>query len=537
MPTIPYSAYLNLINNPRCGFTGGTGPTGPTGPVGPAGPQGTSSGLELYFYTEDPTSLNPPQPAAGTRYASGYTMQTVPGAGPGLPPGNPVQPTLNGYYSVFTVASYQSSPGTYPTLSTPPFNQTAFNGIDNVLCEFPYPLTGKGSIPVGSWTFAVSIFSWDGTNPTTIPAYVFTNVYYWKASTGLYQLISSTGPSTRIPITKTYTDNTPYVFSVNVPTTVVIDDPSNDRVWVQFVVSALDGLGNPYIWSTNQRVEFWTEGDFTSQVVTSISGAGGTGATGPTGLPGATGPTGDQGPTGADFAFTGPTGSVLFYDGTSVTGDSNLTTSGNNVVVNQNSVSAGTLHYSLNSQNAVRWAIGLSGTGDTGGSTGTTGADLSVFAYKDDTSFSGRFININRGGGITDMFYNPVYPPTSETLGSSGQTTKTIDFTSDLLDNISGLYLVLMICNQHPARNNTVIALWTKNTTPSSLTLLHGSNNAANDPSQSSYTWFSGGNYTRIFLNTTPPTSTLALENITTDISSATHQFTITISRIISLPF
>lgn len=361
MPTVPYSQYLNFINNPRCGFTGGTGATGPTGPAGPAGPQGISSGLELYFYTEDPGSLNPPQPAAGTRYASGYIMQTVPGAGPGgVPPGNPVQPTLNGYYSVFTAGSYQSSPGAYPTLSTPPFDQNAFNGIDNVLCEFPYPLTGKGSIPAGSWNFAVSIFSWDGTNPTTIPAYVFTNVYYWKASTGRYQLISSTGPSTRISITKTYTDDTPYIFSVNVPTTIVIDNPANDKVWVQFVVSALDGVGNTYIWTTNQRVEFWTEGDFTSQVVTSISQAGGTG---PTGLPGATGPTGLpgatglQGPTGADFAFTGPTGAVLFYNGTSVTGDSNFTYSPTTLSL------PNTLIYGLNTDlNQIVPETGLSGS-------------------------------------------------------------------------------------------------------------------------------------------------------------------------------
>ena len=67
--------------------------------------------------------------------------------------------------------------------------------------------------------------------------------------------------------------------------------------------------------------------------VTGFTGAtGDTGTTGSTGATGATGDTGPTGPTGA-LDFSGPTGAILYYDGTAVTGSSNFTYDGTNLIV------------------------------------------------------------------------------------------------------------------------------------------------------------------------------------------------------------
>jgi hypothetical protein len=83
------------------------------------------------------------------------------------------------------------------------------------------------------------------------------------------------------------------------------------------------------------------------------------GATGYTGIQGNQGPTGYTGPTGT-FEFTGPTNSVLFYDGTSVTGTTNVTasSSGQVVINNDNNL---TYHVELQSSNSLKWGIGLDG--------------------------------------------------------------------------------------------------------------------------------------------------------------------------------
>lgn len=535
MPTIPYSAYLNLIQNPRCGFTGGTGPTGPTGPVGPAGPQGTSSGLELYFYTEDTPSPTPPpyapQPNANIEQGSGYRMELTPGAGPTTPPGNAITtPPANtgkaGYYAWMTNAGFQSTVASYPTQGVH-VSSTVFGNIGNVLCQFPYPLTGKGSIPAGSWSFAVTLFSWDpqAVTATTIPAWIYAGVFYYNAASATYTLISNSGPSSLVPITNPYSSTTPYTFSVNVPQTTVIADPANDLVYVQFVVSNLTSSGSSYSFGATQQIEFWTEGVYTSQVVTSISGAGGTGATGPTGP---TGLPGAIGPTGQGFAFTGPTGSILYYDGSAVTGGSNLTTSGNTVVVNQDSTLGGTVHYSLNSQNALRWGFGLFGTGDTGGSTGTTGAEFGISGYTDNTNYSGTFVKINRGGGITDMIYNPVYTVNTGVI-NNGSSPTDIDFSSTFTDNESGLYLYRAICASNPERNNVALIMWIKNAT---LTILQGGNDQINDNLQSSVTFLNNNDATFIRLGTNPPPSTNV--HFINDFIGPGHSFDITISRIIT---
>ena len=331
MPTVPYSAYLNLINNPRCGFTGGTGPSGPTGPTGPVGPQGNSSGLELYFYTEDVSSLPySPQPAANVRKGTNYTMQTSSGA----VVTNPLQSTYTGYYAWMTKAyPFNTTPNAYPTYqqTIPETDATptniAYKNIGNVLCEFNYPLTGKSSIPSGSWSFAVNIYSWDPTvTPTTsqvtIPAWFYVGVFYKNTATLQYTLISATDPQRLIGITNDLSNDNPYTFSVNIPNTVPVVNQT-DEVWVQFVVSATNPTtGAPYFFSVNQQIEFWTEGSSISHVITSLSTqAGPTGATGATGATGPTGPAGTNGTNGT-IGPTGPTyvPSVIYTSPTQTTG-------------------------------------------------------------------------------------------------------------------------------------------------------------------------------------------------------------------------
>jgi hypothetical protein len=411
MPSVTYSQYLNLINNPRCGFTGTAGPSGPTGPTGPAGPPGISSGLELYFYTESNIGPTVPQPQPNVDFVNGFfVMRTFPGSGPGLPPGNPLQSTKNGYFASFTNTKFVPNPGAYPTYSST-LTSLQYSQLDNVLAQFNYPLTGINVIPAGSWTFSVSLYSWNTSTPATIPAYVFANIYYYNSNANTYKLISNTGVDTRIGITNSYSLNVPYIFTVNIPNPQHVTTPANDFIYVQFVVSAKDASDGQYNFSTNQQVEFWTEGEFVSQVVTSISQAGYTGGAGPTGPTGVQGPTGLQGPTGiqgatglqgptgADFAFTGPTGAVLFYNGTSVTGDSNFTYSPTTLSL------PNTLIYGLNTDlNQIVPETGLSGS------------------YRFTTSSSGQ-------AGFIDLQYIPpgtmfhlgvrVYPSSSSSSATS----------------------------------------------------------------------------------------------------------------------
>ena len=103
-----YSLWLAAQQNPQCSGPGPTGPTGTsgnngstgtTGPTGPAGINGLTTGLIYYFYTEQPGSTYSPQPNVNNYGPTGFSMQTIPGVGPGLPPGNPnlTYNAFNGY--------------------------------------------------------------------------------------------------------------------------------------------------------------------------------------------------------------------------------------------------------------------------------------------------------------------------------------------------------------------------------------------------------------------------------------------------------
>ena len=88
-------------------------------------------------------------------------------------------------------------------------------------------------------------------------------------------------------------------------------------------------------------ISSYSAGDY-QWIATNQNGSGGqgsrgpTGSTGATGITGSTGATGETGPTGV-FEFNGPTGSVLYYDGSSVTGSLNLTWDGTSTLYGSNS--------------------------------------------------------------------------------------------------------------------------------------------------------------------------------------------------------
>ena len=168
-------------------------------------------------------------------------------------------------------------------------------------------------------------------------------------------------------------------------------------------------------------------------------GGGATGPTGPTGDMGLQGPIGPTGPTGT-FSFVGPTGAVLFYDGSSVTGTNNVTITTGGLSINENTIPIGTtIHLGLESHNTRRWGFGLLGDGDTGATGGVTGANLNVFSYADNGEFLDNRLTLSRDGrvylpGITGatgdsvLAYNSVTKEVSYTSGPVGSGTSYSDY-------------------------------------------------------------------------------------------------------------
>jgi hypothetical protein len=140
-----------------------------------------------------------------------------------------------------------------------------------------------------------------------------------------------------------------------------------------------------------------------------IGPTGETGPTGDTGPTGETGPTGDTGPTGVDFQYVGPTGSILFYDGTQVTGSTGLTYTVTDTGGTGGMVIAGDILptqsnvFSLGAT-GTRWKEVFMGPGTLNiegpsGSNATLGSDLGGVAYTA-KGFATPFITI--GPSIAD---------------------------------------------------------------------------------------------------------------------------------------
>jgi hypothetical protein len=270
-----------------CGSTGSSGPAGPQGPTGAPGTPGTpgtngfSSGLVYYFHAQNPTST---QPALG--YTGPYSVNTVINDAPE----NPDYPGSGylGYYSYINPVPGETGPLYLGRFQTSPGDP------------------GVSLIPAGSWNFSIEVYSFIKpytASSQTIPVGLYAELL-------LYTLGGETGvaSSSVIQIDNQYAgDNTPYNFSIQVPGAVTLNDIVNDYFLVDFFV--VPGFNQGWTGFTGAvggptgQIEFWTDGNSVSQVVTTLSP--GQGPTGPHGDTGSTGPTGGEGPTGGQ----GPTGS------------------------------------------------------------------------------------------------------------------------------------------------------------------------------------------------------------------------------------
>ena len=271
--------------NLACGVTGAPGQGGATGAQGPTGSPGTpgtngfSSGLIYYFHAQNPTST---QPALG--YTGPFSTSTVINSAPS----NPNYPGAGylGYYSYIRPVAGSTGPFYLGGFRTSPGDP------------------GVSVIPAGSWNFSVEVYSFIRpytTSSPTIPVGLYANLSLYTLG-GLTGVAGSPVIQVNNPLAG---DNTPYDFKIQVPSAVTLNTPSTDYFVVDFFVQPAFGQG----WTGftgGSQIEFWTDGNSVSQVVTTLSpGQGPTGPTGPTGSQGPTGVTGSQGPTG----FLGPTGS------------------------------------------------------------------------------------------------------------------------------------------------------------------------------------------------------------------------------------
>ena len=304
-----YGAYLNLAKNSACiigptgppgsGPTGSTGPTGSLGPTGadgktgstgstgytgaqgPQGIPGNSSGLIYYFHAQSPTGsgyIGSSQPLANQSGSANPTffMTTVPLDAPI----NPYQSTYNGFYSWINGA-----------LGPSPY----------LLGQFRTPAGNPGVslIPSGSWTFSINVYSWIAPyGLTTLPVNLYAEI--WANINNANQLISSNSGRS-ILINTPLSDNTAYTFNLMIPSAVTLLTPTRDYIFVKFYVTTIG-------FASGQQIEFWTDANSVSQVITTFaSQSGNTGATGPTGPTGPSGSNGTNGITGST-GNTGPTG-------------------------------------------------------------------------------------------------------------------------------------------------------------------------------------------------------------------------------------
>jgi hypothetical protein len=387
-----YSLYLQQKLNPAClipgpagpagptgsngiNGTGVTGPTGSRGPTGSPGIDGITTGLVYYFYTEYPGTQYSPQPDAGYNGPTGFRMDIVPGVGPG----NNGVSGYTGYNGYFSWKDSLISPS---STSTP-------------LASFNLPLTNYFIIQAGNYNFSTNIYSYNPSSPTgTIPINISPIITYYSGGIGT-QIGGNLSRFFTVNNATSY-DDTPYTCIVPITQDIPVINAASDYLNISFWI-----VPTPFSYAGTQRIEFWSEGDSISQVVTTFSPQQGTtgaqGPTGPTGagIDGATGPTGPAGTSAADGA-TGPAGTPGDTGPTGIQGPTG-SSSGTGVpptpptkivAVGSNGVgvTGGTIHYSndglswipnvlggfANGGNGVAW----NGTmwvavGDNGGVTGS----------------------------------------------------------------------------------------------------------------------------------------------------------------------
>jgi hypothetical protein len=329
-----WTAQQNIVTT-LCGTTGSEGPVGPQGPTGEPGTPGQngfSSGLVYYFHAQNPTST---QPALG--YTGPYSTNTVINNAPE----NPNYPGSGylGYYSYINPVAGSTGALLLGRFQTSPGDP------------------GVPFIPSGSWNFSVEVYSFIKpytTSSRTIPVGLYANL-------SLYTLAGVTGlaSSPLIQIDNPYAaDNSPYNFNIQLPGSVTLNNPASDYFLVDFFT--VPGLNQGWTGFTGAagvtgQIEFWTDGNSVSQVVTTLSpGVGPTGAPGSTGSQGPTGISGPQGPQGpigplgpigpqgpqGIQGVTGSDGSNNYSVATPVYPTSLTLPSGTNVVVSTKTINA-----------------------------------------------------------------------------------------------------------------------------------------------------------------------------------------------------
>uniref|UniRef100_A0A6C0JWB8 Collagen-like protein n=1 Tax=viral metagenome TaxID=1070528 RepID=A0A6C0JWB8_9ZZZZ len=272
MSSLSYSQYLNFKQNPTCVVPG---QTGPQGPAGPQGPPGVSSGVIYYLQV----NTGPTGPASPT---GSYAMSpTLISAGPNPAYGG----TYNGFFTELVGAQTNALLATFTTqVGTP----------------------GVTTIPGGAWTFNCYLYNVNQSSETT-PASPQPSVYNIVNAKVTVQCIDSgvthtLGMKTFQSISSA--NGGPILFQVGVSPTS-ISNPT--QAYLQVIVTLISAPAGTV-------TQFWTQGDYLSDVISSIpSGQGPTGPSGTNGLSGATGPQGPQGPAGTNGTngtngVTGPTG-------------------------------------------------------------------------------------------------------------------------------------------------------------------------------------------------------------------------------------
>lgn len=312
------SSYLAFLQNPRCpGATGNTGPRGPsgvTGATGPRGIDGLTTGLIYYFRTEEAGQPNN-QPVQGNVGPTGFSMNTAQLSG-----ATPIYSSILG-----------------PTGST-----------NSVIADFRLPFNTSTPMPAGNWVFTQNLYSFNTSTTGTIATKI--SPYINQISSG--GTATALGGSSSIYFNVDATanqnaDENGYIATVPVKNTTF---SAGDSLQVVFKVNS--GL------VSNQEIQFWTEGDSISQVVTTFSPQ--SGPTGAPGAPGTNGINGATGPTGPAGVINGTPYQLAFY------GTDGSSTGSSTFAVNTNPTA-----------NAILLASPTAGV-DTGVNFGVPGASSSI---------------------------------------------------------------------------------------------------------------------------------------------------------------
>ena len=322
------------INNIILGEPGPTGATGFTGSTGATGFQGTpGSSTGLIFY------FNYSQSSSISNYKTLSLYQTI-------TPRTVVSNNISGNISNVLLASFVTT----------------------------FPL-GTTFIPPGLWDF--NLFA-SASNITNVIIYI--QVYIRDGFGNESLLTQSIDQPISIPqINQILT-------SVNFNYTPI----GSNSVVIKIYASNLDFYPS--------LVTLYFEGSETySHVHTSFSNTGQVGPTGPSGGPtGARGDTGVTGPTGG-FVFNGVTGSVLYYNGSAITGSTGLMYDSSTLTIQGNILPKSDNLYTLG-LTGTRWkglfvgpgTINISGPN---GVNGTVGTDQEGIIYTL-SGFATPFINI-----------------------------------------------------------------------------------------------------------------------------------------------